>query len=416
MKINGVEFIQHHNYHPLRGALKGGMIITTTNSSGGTDLVKRDKNNINNIIERRPFNLSTPQSVIEDYITYGDNTFNAVDDEDEKNLETHNKLRNLDNSLKLYDSMKKYTKKSGKPMPNINWMALDFAPTMKTNKVVKSEKKIKESKLIEAKEKLKPIPQPNQTVQVYKPPTSFKLPSSTEVQNSLRLLTGGDYGKKFEDYIEKQKELLFYLNGKQSIILNNDRNTKLSQIKNIKIGGKLFSEADLYLIDFSLDNSDIELKYWNTNQYKISFDKREIIKMHYNTQTKSYDKPDTIESIPDGIPLQESKILGTDWFAPLFINIGTSTNPKYKLYNVYDKKKNKFINDNHNKDYYILMCVKEGFYKYKVNDDLDLEYKALPSSLQGESGEQLFRLKNKKYSTDPKHIYIPYNKWEKINL
>jgi hypothetical protein len=62
------------------------------------------------------------------------------------------------------------------------------------------------------------------------------------------------------------------------------------------------------------------------------------------------------------------------------------------------------------------MCVKEGFYKYKVNDDLDLEYKALPSSLQGESGEQLFRLKNKKYSTDPKHIYIPYNKWEKINL
>ena len=155
----------------------------------------------NNIIERRPFNLSTPQSVIEDYITYGDNTFNAVDDEDEKNLETHNKLRNLDNSLKLYDSMKKYTKKSGKPMPNINWMALDFAPTMKTNKVVKSEKKIKESKLIEAKEKLKPIPQPNQTVQVYKPPTSFKLPSSTEVQNSLRLLTGGDYGKKFEDYI-----------------------------------------------------------------------------------------------------------------------------------------------------------------------------------------------------------------------
>jgi hypothetical protein len=192
MKINGVEFIQHHNYHPLRGAirapLRGGMIVTTTTKKGTTELVKRNPNNINDIIERRPLNLGTPQSVIEDYISYGDNTFNAVDDEDKKNIEKHKGLVNLDNSLRLYDSMKKYTKKSGKPMPNINWMDLDFVPTMKTNKVVKSEKKIKESKLIKAKEKLKPIPELVQTVQVYKPPSSFKLPSSIEVQNSLKSL------------------------------------------------------------------------------------------------------------------------------------------------------------------------------------------------------------------------------------
>jgi len=414
MKINGVEFIQHHNYHPLRGAIKGGMIITTTTPSGTTELVKRDKNDINNIIERRPLNLGTPLNVIEDYLTYGENNFNTVDDEDEKNLNKHKGLVNLDNSLRLYSDMKKYTKKSGKPMPNINWMALDFVPTLKTNKVVKSEKKNKESKLIEANEKLKPIPEPVQTIQVYKPPTSFKLPSSTEVQNSLRSLTGGDYGKKFEDYIEKQKELLFYLNGKQSIILNNDRNTKLSQVKNIKIDNKYYSEADLYLIDFSLDNSDIELKYWNTNQYKISMDKKEIVEMHWNNSTRSYDKPDTIKPIPDGVPLQNTKILGTDWFVPLFINLGTSTNPKYKLYNVYDKKKNKFINDTHNKDYYVLMCVKEGFYKYKVNDDLDWKYKKVP--IKGENGEELFRLKNNKYSQIPKYINIPFDKWEKINL
>jgi hypothetical protein len=408
MKINGVEFIQHHNYHPLRGTIQGGMIITTTNSSGGTDLVKRDKNNINNIIERVPLNLRTSQSVIEDFIAYGDNTFNAVDDEDEKNLETQNKLRNLDNSLKLYDSMKKYTKKSGKPMPNINWMDLDFVPTMKTNKVVKSEKKIKSEDLIATKL----IPTIYKNIQQLVKKDKYKQDGA---------------GKNFEQVIVKDyPEILYKLNKEPGQILNNEntkniistpiwggrylKDTKGEWKKDNK-GNYIKELVDIrlyYIIDLSLKNCDIELKYWNTYQYEIS--------MTNKTQSES----GFISSIESGIPMQYTKISGYKisranekdiLFIPYFINLGTDENPKMKLYNVWNDLENKWVNKDFIKDYYLLIAVKEGIYSYCVNKDNSLDYSLdRDEDFKGNNGEELFRIYNDK---NKKKFKISIDKWNK---
>lgn len=224
------------------------------------------------------------------------------------------------------------------------------------------------------------------------------------IKEIKKINTNEGYGKRFEKFIIKiQDRVKRNLTKDKSKLINNDTLKKYSKKKVYLYKGeddkgkKIFDEkplSDFLVFDLSQDKNDIELKYYNTGTYM----------------------PNNKEIEKNGLILQQSKFINTN-FEPLYT---IDDKGKTKLYNIYSKKTNDYVNDTYNKDVYILYQTPSGNYSYHLNDDKDLIKVKHPK--KGINGEELYILmppNNYKSGIDnhnSKIIYIPYNKLKKVYL
>jgi len=158
-------------------------------------------------------------------------------------------------------------------------------------------------------------------------------------------------GKGFEEVIIPVLNHIM----KNEKFINNDKNNKLSSVKNIWIDGKYYSEQDLYIYDSSGKTQDIELKNYNIPaKYYNGFKKENIIK----------------SSKDSDIPLQIAKF-GNSYYQPYF---AYDKNGEFKLYNVWDIEKKQWINNDFFKDLFVLYNLSDGLYNLKINNEDNFDF------------------------------------------
>jgi len=219
------------------------------------------------------------------------------------------------------------------------------------------------------------------------------------------------YGKAFEKVIEDLSNAIMYTLG-----LSFFRGEKIENNENIH---STHPKRQFMVYDMSTPTAEIELKYYNSNKYRV-----------------------TDEDINnDGyIGLQATKFFGNPSFTPLFVIDGEEV----KLYNVWDNEKQEWLNKDNNKDVIALWATQDGIYKYVINKDEDIELgetemvKYVPRKnnkgwdeipLTGKNGELLYHLKvpktwqynaknNKHFKDEQGHdvIRIPKDKLKKISI
>jgi hypothetical protein len=235
-----------------------------------------------------------------------------------------------------------------------------------------------------------------------------------------------DFGKAYEDYtkINKDKQRYKKIDPEFNSIEYDDFKYALydAKLKN----GKTIEDKNYYVFKYpkgyrpeyedgtKIKPQQMNYKYLSSN-YDEEKDKLTTLKELYNT---SYE-PDEIEEIENeikkltdgiGIPIQLSKFKGSDKNGiPLFEINDDGT---YKLYGIYDKKKD-FI-DERNNDIDVKINLKNGEYIYELTKDKDLE----PKYYDIINGKKYYTLYPKSYYIDSKNktnwVYLPKSKLKKI--
>ena len=179
------------------------------------------------------------------------------------------------------------------------------------------------------------------------------------------------------------------MTGDNSDLINNNTNPNLNRMVNFNGGQKKLSE--FYIYDLSQEKNEIELKYYDTDKFRI-----------YGGNNNK------------GVPLQVSKF-GNYNFHPLFKE---DESGNLKLYNINENTTNVYINKNFMKDVYILYKLADGIYSYHLNADENHKRKSEGIDTDGKEI----------YSIEPSYkiydviegvkitptIYIPISKLKKI--
>lgn len=159
-------------------------------------------------------------------------------------------------------------------------------------------------------------------------------------------------GKAFEKDLSDPNGLgaLFtIITGIDSPIIINDNNPRISGVKDIPIGEKLFSKRDLYVFDLSTKNADYEAKNF-------------VFGMGSSKPLRSTDK----------IPLVGTKIRGSQGSKPWYIDLPDGTT---KLFNVENlnplQGEEKWANADYYKDVYVIFLLEDGIFLYNIIDNID---------------------------------------------